>query len=252
MRALARRVDTSLSTLAPRVNDSLLPAILGNRRACFLHEHFEHPRNKSENSFPFSRELPLHPTMQERFIAKHKEDTDWVIITHGLQEKDGKTKLSCGLYSKTSIDDFLKEISKNSTVYLAFCYQLSDEKWQELSAKHSSLNIIAFGNVDKINTLRVISNSSAILTSQEVLAKYSNPLNLIRVFKAGEKLEEIQPLDYLKKPDHLIINGCKIEVDPIFLGDTILKQCPEKISDFFEKFSQHFLPSDMKKINEVL
>ncbi len=240
MRALARRVGTSLS-----------PAILGNRPACVLHQDFEFPVNKSKNTFSLFAELPLKNSRFNNFFAQNINDTDWVIITHGMKTENGETKLSCGLDSEISPDELLTKIPKNSTVYLAFCYQLSDEKWQELSAKHSSLKIIAFGNVAKINTLRTISSLSAKLTSREILETYSNPLNLIRVFEAGQKLEEIQPLDYLEKPN-LEINGCNIKIDPVFLGDAILKQCPEKISDFFKKFSQHFLPSDMAKINEVL
>jgi len=243
MRGLTKKVVSSLSPFA---------AIPTRRGACFLHENFIAPTNKIKNYLLLSPDLPLHSSLQLKFIEQYKKDPDWVIITHGIEEENAETSLCCGLYSETPIDDFLTEIPKNSTVYLAFCYQLSDEKWQELSAKHSSLNIIAFGNVAKINTLRTISSLSATLTSREVLEKYSNPLNLIRVFKAGKKLEEIQPLDYLEKPDQLTINGWKIEVDPIFLGDAILKECPEKISDFFEKFSQHFLPADMAKINEIL
>lgn len=241
MRALARRVGTSLS-----------PAILGNfRGACVLHQDFENPANKSKNIFSLFTKLPLEVSHFNNFFVQNINDKDWVIITHGIKAKNGETKLSCGLDFKISPDELLTKIPKNSTVYLAFCYQLSDEKWQELSAKHSSLKIIAFGNVAKINTLRTISSLSAELTSREILETYSNPLNLIRVFEAGQKLEEIQPLDYLEKPN-LEINGCNIKIDPVFLGDAILKQCPEKISDFFKKFSQYFLPADIEKINEKI
>ena len=237
--------------LSRRVGGSFSPAILGNRPACFLHQDFESPINKSKNIFLLFAELTLKASRFDNFFTKNINDTDWVIITHGIKAKNGETKLSCGLDSEISPDELLTKIPKNSTVYLAFCYQLSDEKWQELSAKHSSLKIIAFGNVAKINTLRTISSLSATLTSREILETYSNPLNLIRVFEAGQKLEEIQPLDYLEKPN-LEINGCNIKIDPVFLGDAILKQCPEKISDFFKKFSQHFLPADIEKIDQTI
>jgi len=237
--------------LSRRVGGSFSPAILGNRWACFLHQDFKNPANKSKNIFSLFAELPLKYSRFNNFFAQNINDTDWVIITHGIKAENGETKLSFGLDSEISPDELLTKIPKNSTVYLAFCYQLSDEKWQELSAKHSSLKIIAFGNVAKINTLRTISSLSAELTSREILETYSNPLNLIRVFEAGQKLEEIQPLDYLEKPN-LEINGCNIKIDPVFLGDAILKQCPEKISDFFKKFSQHFLPADIEKIDQTI
>lgn len=186
----------------------------------------------------------------EAFISNHRKDQEWIVCTHGISRR-GDTYLSFGFNYELSSDQLLSKIPKNSIVYLAFCYQLSDEKWQEISVTHPTLTIIAVGDVDKTSKMQKIPYQQLPLDINKILKEYSCPLTSIRIFKNGEKLEQINPLDYLEKSE-LVINDCNITINPILLGARILLEYPDKISDFFNKFSQHFLPVDMAKINEIL
>lgn len=185
------------------------------------------------------------------FFDRNQKESQFIIITHGEADENDKHIIDIGR-DHTTIADLVAKLPENATVHITCCYQPNDGYYLTLSQKYPTLTIIAFGDVDNTTVVAKIDVTDIEkMDLERYIKEHSYPLNQIRVFKNGEKTQQITTEDYFQD-ESLEIVGYQIKIEPMIFGRAIVEKYPDKIQWYFTKYADCFLLKDIEKINSLI